>query len=103
MNIKYDLNVDPKKGESQYNDYDLEKNRIVPARYVPALLESYRGNIFIEALPPPRMKEDICNEYFKPLPNSDVVEKRILTQSYNAKDWVRIKIKDKVFKVRKMD
>lgn len=37
------------------------------------------------------------------IPNSDVVEKRILTQSYNAKDWVRIKIKDKVFKVRKMD
>lgn len=67
MNIKYNLNVDPKKGESQYNDYDLEKNRIVPARYVPALLESYRGNIFIEALPPPRMKDDICNEYFKPL------------------------------------
>lgn len=67
MNTEYDLSVDPKKGESQYNDYDLEKVRIVPARYVPALLESYRGNIFIEALPSPRLKENICNEYFKPL------------------------------------
>ena len=37
------------------------------------------------------------------VPNSDVVEKRILTVSYNAKDWVRIKIRDKVFKVRKSD
>ena len=37
------------------------------------------------------------------VPNSYVVEKRILTESYNAKDWVRIKIKDKVFKVRKSD
>ena len=35
------------------------------------------------------------------VPNSDVVEKRILTESYNAKDWVRVKIMDKVFKIRK--
>lgn len=35
------------------------------------------------------------------VPNSDIVEERILTESYNAKDWVRIKIKDNVFKIRK--
>lgn len=37
------------------------------------------------------------------VPNTYVVEKRILTVSYNAKDWVRVKIKDRVFKVRKKE
>ena len=39
---------------SQYDDYDLKEQRIVPARYVEAKLAIDTGNPYIEALPYPR-------------------------------------------------
>lgn len=42
------------EGVSQYDDYDLNEHRIVPARYVEAKLAIDAGNPYIEALPYPR-------------------------------------------------
>lgn len=44
--------------ESQYDNLDLTKNKIVPAIYVPARMEMDRGNPYIEALP--NLRDDDC-------------------------------------------
>lgn len=41
-------------GKSQYSDLNLASERLVPARYIPAVNEADRGNPYIEALPPKR-------------------------------------------------
>ena len=71
MSIIYETDVNVEKGESQYKDYDLEKVKIVEASYIHSLLKTDSGNIYIEALPPPRIKENIWNEYYRPLVTYD--------------------------------
>lgn len=53
---------------SQYNDYDLTRNNIVDAIYIPAILDIDRGNPYIEALPMPRSENNIVNAYTRSLP-----------------------------------
>jgi len=65
MNTKYFEYV---SGESQYEDIDLTKQKVVEARYVPALVDADAGNPFIEALPYPRNDKAVMNDYTKPLP-----------------------------------
>lgn len=72
----YEENVDYKNGESQYEDYDLTKETIVQAAYVHALHPDDKGNIFVEALPVPRSKKNVCIEYTKELAfyNEDAIK-----------------------------
>lgn len=65
--INYCENIDARNGESQYEDYDLNKNSIVKAVYVHALHPQDQGNIFIEALPVSRANDSIVAEYTKEL------------------------------------
>ena len=51
------------EGVSQYDDYDLNEHRIVPARYVEAKLAIDAGNPYIEALPYPRTGRNIISSY----------------------------------------
>ena len=53
--------------ESQYADCDLSMNKVIYARYVPALVEEDYGNPYIEALPYPRSEDDIRDAYTKNL------------------------------------
>lgn len=54
--------------ESQYDDINLEENKIVDAVYVKAVLDFDRGNRYIEALPYPRSEEAVRYAYTKTLP-----------------------------------
>lgn len=63
---KYEY-YDCDKTESQYTDCDFSVNKIVQARYVPALIEEDCGNPYIEALPYPRSEEDVRDAYTKSL------------------------------------
>lgn len=60
MNYQY---VPCEEYESQYEDYDLQKENIVDAIYVKAKLEIDEGNPYIEALPYPRNEENINMAY----------------------------------------
>ena len=66
MNYKYVNDLD---GISQYDDFDLENNKIVNARYIHALVDEDRGNPYIEALPLPRDEKSITRVYTRTLPN----------------------------------
>ena len=59
-------------GENQYSDFDLETQNCVPARYVKSALVCDRGNILIEALPPPRSSETSLSDYNKTVPGYHV-------------------------------
>ena len=52
MNYEYINDLD---GISQYDDFDLENNKIINARYIHALVDEDKGNPYIEALPFPRI------------------------------------------------
>lgn len=52
-------------GTSQYDDYDLNEQNVVSARYIHARLKEDAGNRYIEALPLPREEKDIIRAYTK--------------------------------------
>lgn len=52
---------------SQYDDLNLEENKIVNARYIHALIDADKGNPYIEALPLPRSENNITRVYTKTL------------------------------------
>lgn len=54
---------------SQYDDLNLEENKIVNARYIHALIDADKGNPYIEALPLPRSENNITRVYTKTLPS----------------------------------
>ena len=56
---------------SQYDDYDLKEQRIVPARYVEAKLAIDTGNPYIEALPYPRTGRNIISSYSQTMADFD--------------------------------
>ncbi len=57
------------EGESQYNDWDFQKEKIVPAIYIPARLGIDKGNPYIEALPNPRNENNIIRAYSHAIPS----------------------------------
>lgn len=59
------------EGVSQYDDYDLNEHRIVPARYVKAKLAIDAGNPYIEALPYPRTGRNIISSYSQTMADFD--------------------------------
>ena len=59
------------EGVSQYDDYDLNEHRIVPARYVEAKLAIDAGNPYIEALPYPRTGRNIISSYSQTMADFD--------------------------------
>lgn len=59
------------EGVSQYDDYDLKEQRIVPARYVKAKLAIDTGNPYIEALPYPRTGRNIISSYSQTMADFD--------------------------------
>lgn len=59
------------EGVSQYDDYDLKEQRIVPARYVKAKLAIDAGNPYIEALPYPRTGRNIISSYSQTMADFD--------------------------------
>lgn len=66
MNYEYVNNLD---GISQYDEFDLENNKIVNARYVHALVDEDKGNPYIESLPFPRNEKSITRVYTRTLPS----------------------------------
>jgi hypothetical protein len=62
MKYKYEY-TKLKKGERQYDDYDLTETRVVDARYVHSVL--HEGNPFIEALPAMYSVEESMRYYSK--------------------------------------
>lgn len=62
MNKDYEY-LNYSQNETQYSDYDFNESKIVEARYVKSLVESDRGNPYIEALPYPRSEEDVRDAY----------------------------------------
>lgn len=50
-----------------YANIDLTKCKIVNAKYIPAVIDTDRGNPYIESLPYPRDDEDVMNDYSKNL------------------------------------
>ena len=50
-----------------YTNIDLTKCKIVDAKYIPAVIDTDRGNPYIESLPYPRDDEDVMNDYSKSL------------------------------------
>lgn len=61
--------VDCEEGISQYDDYDLKLQNIVPAIYIKAKLNEDEGNPYIEALPYPRTEKNVLQAYSKSLPS----------------------------------
>lgn len=59
------------EGVSQYDDYDLKEQRIVPARYIKAKLAIDAGNPYIEALPYPRTGRNIISSYSQTMADFD--------------------------------
>lgn len=59
------------EGVSQYDDYDLNEHRIVPARYVKAKLAIDADNPYIEALPYPRTGRNIISSYSQTMADFD--------------------------------
>lgn len=60
-----------KKGERQYDDYDLRETNCVRARYIKSCCDIDNGNPYIEALPLPRDKNEVHWAYSKPLSSFD--------------------------------
>lgn len=89
--VNYYENVDVKNGESQYEDYDLNKNSIVNAIYVHALHPRDKGNIFVEALPVPRANKNIVSEYTKELAFYNEPEIKNMTLSEKLLSMKRIR------------
>lgn len=58
-------------GESQYDTYDLNEEKIISAIYVPAKVFEDKGNPYIEALPYPREVHNIMRAYTKTLAKFD--------------------------------
>ena len=68
MDLKYEY-TSIEDGGTQYDDYDLKSQNIVPASYVKAKLEIDEGNPFIEALPFPREEKEVLIAYSKSIPS----------------------------------
>ena len=70
MKIKYNY-IDCEEGSSQYDEYDLIEQKIVPAAYVHAKIKEDEGNPYIEALPYPRNEKNIEYAYTKIIADYD--------------------------------
>lgn len=68
MDLKYEY-TSVEDGGTQYDDYDLKSQNIVPACYIKAKLEIDEGNPFIEALPFPREEKEVLTAYSKSIPS----------------------------------
>lgn len=79
MNYKYVNDLD---GISQYDDFDLENNKIVNARYIHALVDEDRGNPYIEALPLPRDEKSITR---------GILELYLIIVMMMLRTWIHLK------------
>ncbi len=52
---------------SLYDEYDLERQNIVDAKYISAILEEDKGNPYIESLPFPRSKNEVDSNFYEGL------------------------------------
>ena len=62
MDIKYNY-CNLTEDENQYAEYDLNKTKLVEARYIKAIVNSDKGNPYIEALPYPRNDNSVKDAY----------------------------------------
>lgn len=67
--------VNTENGERQYDDIDVQNSCGVEARYVH--VDGDKGNIYIEALPKPRMSEELRVVCYRPLMEYTTREKEI--------------------------
>lgn len=63
--------VDCEEGSSQYDEYDLKEQTILPATYVRAKVKADEGNPYIEAIPYPRDDDNIERAYTRILADYD--------------------------------
>ena len=79
--FKYDY-ITLEAGERQYDDIDLNENKVVEAIYIESKIKYDRGNPFIEVLPRPREgRAEITNAYFKNIEMFSDAEKLNFTRS----------------------
>ena len=78
FDVKYETLND---SSSQYDDIEFERGVPTYARYVKAVLEVDKGNIFIEALPGPRTEKEIDIAYETDIPSYSYEKTKSMTSA----------------------